>query len=436
MTWEEPELKAPRSARLQSWLLCLRLGRERRDAPDPADWTRTPSPRMRAFFANTGRCDRPAPSRSGRIGDLWVKRWRIAGLLGAGGLALCWLPSCGVRYVVRSGYYQMELMAAREPVDEVLESHRLSAGQEQRLRMIADFKAYGKTLGLSATDNYETIAIEWRRQIWNLTACDPLSFTPRTWWFPIVGRMPYLGYFVEQDARDMEARMQAEGLEVYVRTAGAYSTLGWFKDPVLPGMLAWSEEDLAATVFHELAHATLWIPGSAMFNESFAEVVGVAAMHTWLVDTYGVDSPERKKVLDGEHDDKVLTGLLHTLCADLEGVFSNDHLDDAAKLARKAELYASIPDRILASEIRDKDRYVRWAKRSTWNNARLIQFKAYNGADDDFAAVLARHDLGDGRTDVLGFIREVGTITRPPGEGWVKDPFAALTAAAKVEAGR
>jgi predicted aminopeptidase len=326
----------------------------------------------------------------------------------------------------------MELMASREPVAEVLASHTLSAGQEQRLAMIGAFKAYGKTLGLSATDNYETVALHWNRTIWNLTACDPLSFTPRSWWFPIVGRMPYLGYFVEEDARAMEAQMQRDGLEVYVRTAGAYSTLGWFKDPVLPSMLGWSEPDLADTVFHELAHATLWIPGSAMFNESFAEVVGVAAMHTYMIDTYGKDSAEYAAVRQQEHDSDALTALLHALCTELDGVFSDTRLSDGQKLEHKAALYASIPDRIAASAIVDQHNYQRWARRNVWNNARLIQFKTYNAADADFAAILAAHALPDGRTDVKGFIDAVQRIQHPPGSPWAEEPFDALHEAAVV----
>lgn len=360
-----------------------------------------------------------------------ILRPRTVGLVAALGVAMCWLPSCGVRYVVRSGYYQAELLASREPVDEVLASHQLSAGQEQRLRMIATFKGYGRdTLGLSATDNYDTVALHWGRTIWNLTACDPLSFTPRSWWFPVVGRMPYLGYFVESQARDMESQMKAEGLDVYVRTAGAYSTLGWFRDPVLPGMLSWSEADLADTVFHELAHATLWIPGSAMFNESFAEQVGVASMHTWMIDTYGASSDEYANVRRGEADEKAYRAVLHGLAGELDAVFTNQALSPESKLAEKAALYASIPDRIRSSPISEKDAFVAWAGRSPWNNARVIQFKAYNGADDDFATIMARHARADGRTDVKGFIDEVQGIMHPEGQGWVDDPFVALHASA------
>ena len=116
-------------------------------------------------------------------------------------------------------------------------------------------------------------------------------------------------------------------------------------------------------------------------------------------------------------------------------MYADSGLSDAQKLERKASLYESIPDRIAASAIVDQHNYQRWARRSAWNNARLIQFKTYNAADADFAAVLQRHALPDGRTDVKGFIDEVQRIEHPPGAAWAKDPFVALHAAAVAEAG-
>ena len=88
-----------------------------------------------------------------------------------------------------------------------------------------------------------------------------------------MGRVPYLGFFRRKDAEPWIRRLENQGYETYIRTAGAYSTLGWFEDPVLPGMLKWSDYRLADTVLHELAHATVWIKGSVKFNESFASFV-------------------------------------------------------------------------------------------------------------------------------------------------------------------
>ena len=350
-----------------------------------------------------------------------TRRWRRFFLGVLVGLAPLFLPSCGVRYVASSARYQAELLLRREPVAEVLASGALSAGQEQRLRLFAEVKAFGATLGLSSTDNYETLARTWDRHIWNLSACPPLSFRSRTWWFPIVGTVPYLGFFRDEDVATWRVRLEAAGDEVSVREVGAYSTLGWFRDPILPSMLTWDEPRIAETVSHELAHATLWIPGSVNFNESFANVVGQAAGDRFLVHKYGEGSAEVQAARDGDHDWTVFQGLLSQLYDDLQAVYSDVSLDDATKSAKKALLYASLSDRVLASEIRQKPRWLTIVRTQTWNNARLAQFRTYNSGEADFAALLAQ-ETGD----LARFIVRVREVTRG-----ADDPFAALAAAVR-----
>lgn len=343
----------------------------------------------------------------------------LLALLPLTGLGVTVLPGCGVKYIASSAYHEAELLLKRRPAAKVLASNTLSAGQEQRLRLIPRIKAYGRTLGLASTDNYDTVALGWTRTIWNVSACDPLVFTPVTWWFPITGRVPYLGYFTNEAAQAEVERLAVHGYDIHKRTAGAYSTLGWFRDPVLPEMLTWSEPDLAETVFHELAHATLWVPGSVPFNESFANFVGIEASHRYLSDTYGPQSPELLDTLRDERDYDTFRAVLHSLYADLDAVYKAPALSDTEKLARKAELYASLPDRIRASTIERKERYVLGTQRMPWNNARLMQFKAYNSNGSAFQALLDR-DQGD-----LGrFIADIGRITRR-----AHDPFAALNEA-------
>jgi predicted aminopeptidase len=351
-----------------------------------------------------------------------MRRWKLWTpflLLGLAA-ALCLLPSCNVGYLLSSGYYQAELLASRRPIDDVLKQDSLSAGEEQRLRLIPEIKNYGRKIGLKSTENYDTIALGWDRTIFNVSACDPVSFTPVTWWFPIVGRVPYLGFFTEKDARGREKSLLAEGYDVHVRTAGAYSTLGWFRDPILPNMLRWSEADLAETVFHELAHSTLWIPGSVMFNESFANFVGQSAVHQYLADTYGKDSEQLADLMRDERDERRFDALLHGLYENLDTVYRDPALSKDDKLARKAELYGSIEGRVRDSDIEQKDLYINAIRRSPWNNARLMQFQTYNSNEDWFAAILRRDD-----GNVRRFIDDIDGITRGQ-----PDPFVALQKAA------
>lgn len=331
------------------------------------------------------------------------------------------LASCRVSYVVSSSYYQMELLAKRKKNTKVLKKNLLPPEKADKLRLIPELKEYGKKLGLSSTDNYDTISLRWDRTIWNVSGCDPLEFTPASWRFPIVGRVTYLGFFTDRAADRWLNRLKKKNLDVYKRSAGAYSTLGWFRDPVLPGMLEWDEDELAETVFHELAHATLWVKGSVNFNESFANFVGTQAMFIYLSEKYG---PASKEYLDAKRDyrdqDRFVL-ILHNLYKDLDAVYQDSSLSDEQKLQKKQELFGSLEARIMASDMEQKERYAKAIKRGTWNNAKLIQFKTYNTSAEDFMALFEKNN-----NDLKAFIDEVGTLTKKQ-----KKPFEVMKKAAK-----
>ncbi len=331
------------------------------------------------------------------------------------------IPGCGVGYVVRSAYFQAELLASRTPIDEVLAEDRLNATQRNRLSQVADIKQFGEEMGLKPTNNYGTIAMDWNRKIWNLSACPPLSFQPKTWRFPILGRVPYLGFFRRQDADKWEKRLHDQGYEVYVRTAGAYSTLGWFRDPILVPMLEWDTFQLADTVLHELVHATLWIPGSVKFNESFANFVGEEAAFRYLKSRFGTNSSIHVHAVEQMEDLDRWRAVLRQLYADLEAVYKDTDLDDAAKQHKKTALFASLQPRVESGNFHDTARFVAATQSEPWNNARLMQYRTYNHNRDRFQKLL---DEQDG--NLLAFIDQIQEIKHKQ-----KKPFQALENAAK-----
>lgn len=335
------------------------------------------------------------------------------------GLSLIAGAGCHAGYILKSGYFQAELLASREPIDEVRASGALTPEQLAALDLIADVKAFGEQLGLAPTRNYGTIAAGWDRTIWNVSGCEPLAFEARTWWFPIVGRVPYLGFFRVEDADRVVAKLEKRQLDAYKRTAGAYSTLGWFRDPILPEMLGWDEFDLADTVLHELAHATVWVPGSVSFNESFASFVGEEAAFRYLADRHGPDSEQVVQARYAFEDYETWRALQQALYRDLEALYADPTLSDAVKTERKAALFASFPERVSVAPLHDPPRFVAAAGRGTWNNARLIQFKTYNSKRDRFEALLASVD-----GDLLRFMERVREVTQG-----ARDPYAAVEAA-------
>ncbi|MEE2751271.1 MAG: aminopeptidase [Myxococcota bacterium] len=319
---------------------------------------------------------------------------------------------------MRSGWYQAELLLAREPVSELRDNGTLTEHDLAQLDLIADTKRWGGEIGLAATENYETLAVDWKRTIWNLTACDPVSFTPTTWWFPIVGRVPYLGFFVEEDARKRAQKLQKSGQDVYLRTAGAYSTLGYFRDPILPGMLEWSEANLVDTVLHEMTHATLWVAGSVDFNESLASFVGETAALRYLVERYGAHSEPVLQELQAREDWAAWRSLQRALLGKLEALYANPTLNDDEKLQGKQRIFEQFPEDVVVAGFHQPQRYIDAARNGVWNNARLMQFQTYNEQPQLFQNIL---DMESG--DLVRFLDRVNEITDS-----ADDPFAAMAA--------
>ncbi|MEE2959344.1 MAG: aminopeptidase [Myxococcota bacterium] len=336
----------------------------------------------------------------------------------------CTIPisGCGFGYVFSSAYHQMTLLSSRVPIEQARRQGDLSPHELKSLDLIDEVRAYAKEIQLAGSKNFTSIALHWDKTIWNISASDPLSFNSKTWWFPIIGRIPYLGYF-SKDAVDNEAKdLKEEGLDVYIRKVGAYSTLGWFEDPILRQMLEWFEYDLVNLVLHELTHATIWIPGSVNFNESFANFVGHEAAIRFLSQKYGSASHQletTRKILSDRAQWKTL---LEKLYQDLARVYRNPNLQNSHKLEAKSQLFKSLPAKVEDSTLYNKQRYLSHIQAGTWNNARLAQFKTYNSNQAYFQIIL---DQVGG--DLYGFIQAIEKITDD-----AENPFSALQSAAAI----
>ena len=325
-----------------------------------------------------------------------------------------------VRYVAMATTYQLEVLWGRVPVEDAIAAGHFTDEEAARLRQVPAMKEHAKRMGLADTGHYSTVNPTWARTVWNVSACEPLSFTPRTWWFPIVGEVPYLGDFDEAQAREWAADMEAQGLDVHVRTAGAWSTLGWFEDPLLPPMATWTESRLSNTLHHELTHATVWIPGSVAFNESFAQFVGEEAGLAYLIERYGDDSEQVQEERDRRADRAVFMKTMRDTYQELDAIYTDPTLGDADKLAKKQAILAALPSRVRNAGFRDPERWVAWFEKDPWNNARLVQFRVYNRSPEWFEAILEQEDR-----DLSRFLRRIEAITAGK-----SDPYRAVAKAA------
>jgi predicted aminopeptidase len=208
--------------------------------------------------------------------------YRIARVLT---IAAAVLPLSGC-YLMQAAGGQMAIAAKREPIAKVLLDAHTPPELRARLEYVAAARDFAsRELGLPDNDSYRSYADLGRPfVVWNVFATPEFSVEPRRWCFPIAGCVVYRGYFNEESARRYARKLRRHGDDVAVGGVAAYSTLGHFKDPVLSSMLGWSDAQLAATLFHELAHQVVYIPGDSEFNESFATVVEEAGLERWLAE--------------------------------------------------------------------------------------------------------------------------------------------------------
>ena len=255
-----------------------------------------------------------------------------------------------------------------------------TTGRVRRLlAMVRSIKAYGQSRGLRPTRNYDTYAeLHRSAAVWVVEACAPLAFEQKRWRFPLIGSIPYLGFFDEEAARKLAASLEKEGLDAEVRTAAAFSTLGWFKDPVLSTMIPAGDQalgELADIVLHESVHATLYVKNQSAFNESLASFVADRLTPPWLAATVGPRAPETEVWVAAQALHRRWLVRLHRAYLELDALYRSS-LTDRAKREEKATLLASLR--------------AEFGFAGTLNNATLAGYRTYDSGVPSFERLLAR----------------------------------------------
>lgn len=328
-------------------------------------------------------------------------------------LASVLLAGCQLGYYGHLVGGHTRLMLDREPVEELLARDDLPAELRQRLQLAQQLRSFAaRELALPVEGAYaDYVALERDWITWNLFAAPPLSLQPHSWCYPVIGCANYRGYFDQARAgRDAE-KLRDKGLEVYASGAIAYSTLGWFDDPLTTPMLAGSELWFAELLFHELAHRRFYLKGDTRFNESLATSVARAGVRRWLA-----SEPQRLAEAGmqmAQHEaarQQVLELVAGTRTA-LEALYAST-LPEADKLARRDALRAELRQRYRAALAENPALagYQRWFD-GPLNNAQLNTLADYEGWVPGFDAVLAACD-----GDWACFWHEVERIADLPAE--------------------
>lgn len=285
------------------------------------------------------------------------------------------------------GYYtqavqgHLSMLASAKPIDHWLADPMVEEDLKTRLRRVREIRAFAaKELGLPDNGSYTKYADLGRSYVmWNVVATPELSLTPERWCFPVAGCVDYRGYYRRDDAQQFAEALSRQQLDVRVTGVPAYSTLGWFNDPVLSTFIRYPEAELARLIFHELAHQIAYAPGDSQFNESFATAVEEIGVARW-VETRGDPTLSEQYRRYRQRKDEFLD-LLAATGRQLEENFSRP-VSDAEKRQRKAAIFAELTQRYAHIK---QDRWDGYAGYDRWFGERMT--------NAHFALISTYHDL-------------------------------------------
>ena len=299
-----------------------------------------------------------------------------------------------VKFLYQAGKGQLKLINRARPLKEVIEDPRTDPKLAELLKQVSVIKKFGEQYGLKPTPNYnEYVQLDQDAVVYVVTVSEALQFKAKIFSFPVVGSFNYIGWFSREDATDFAREFAQQGNDIDVRGASAFSTLGWFKDPLLSTMIPSHEgipepgalADLVNIVLHESVHATLYINDQSNFNESLAFFLADVLTQKYFAEKNMLDSVEWKTAQEHEKYYHGLQARMAQAYQDLEKIYQSS-VGDSVKLEQK-KIYLEK----LQAELKFK---------RPISNATLIQFQTYDPSDHGFGTLYKKH-----HEDVRSFLQ-------------------------------
>jgi predicted aminopeptidase len=248
-------------------------------------------------------------------------------------------PLLGACYLVKQAEGQLHILLTQRPLEDVLADPDVPASRKEKIRLVRDVKEFGeREIGLSVSSNYTRFYDTGGRPVsWLVSASAKHRFENHTWWFPVVGTVPYKGFFRRADAVAEARALEADGYDVQLTPVAAYSTLGYFADPVLSTMAEYPDEELAALILHELTHGTVYLAGDTNFNEKLASFVGWQGALEFARRRHGIESEAYARTVEALAREEERARRSRELFEKLDQFYRSD-LPRAEKIRRRDEI--------------------------------------------------------------------------------------------------
>jgi predicted aminopeptidase len=290
-----------------------------------------------------------------------------------------------IAYGIGQGLGQLRIIREARPVEEFMKDPNFPDSLKAKLNLIAQARRYAiDSLGLNDTDNYKTLYDQKGQELmWVVTACEPFRLKEKRWDFPVVGSVPYKGYFDREKAIREKEALERENWDVSIRNPGGWSTLGWFTDPILSGMLRRSDGDLASLIIHEMVHATIYVKDSSDFNENLASFIGDRGAEEFLTKTFGDTSRQFKEYQNEDGDYRKVAEHMLRATQKLDSLYQTFTESESieSKKARKQTFIQHIWDAVDTIKFSYGKRAARRGGKLP-NNTYFMSFKTYESKHD------------------------------------------------------
>ena len=302
------------------------------------------------------------------------------------------LCSCqSVRYYSQAVEGQCRILLKRKPISEIVEDSECPENLRAKLKSVLEIREFARTDLQLPVDNHYLTYVDLERPfvLWNVFAAPEFSLEPKTWCYPVAGCSAYRGYFSENDARRYADSMEKQGYDVYVGGVTAYSTLGWFDDPLLSTFLRYPMDRTAALMFHELAHQMLYVPGDTEFNENFATAVEQESLRRWQ-QAHGSMQLYHEYVRRFQLRQQFVALVMH--CRQrLEKLYGSDRAQSEKRVG-KAAVFLELREEfnLLKSRQNEFSVYDTWINQPL-NNAKIGSMAAYNDFLPAFQRILSQN---------------------------------------------
>lgn len=331
------------------------------------------------------------------------------------------VSACSPTYVLQSAYQQGKILWAREPIEKLLQSERLDPDLKERLRLTLDAKSFAQHMGLNVGGAFsDYVDVQKDVLTWVVVGSRQDSFQLYSWWFPIVGSVPYKGFFEREQADIESVYLERRGYETFVRGAEAFSTLGWFDDPLFSTTARKGPVHLVSTVIHESVHTTVWIKDSVAFNESLANFVATEATIEFFeslsnsLSTTKIAEQLLTQARRSAGYQYEFSAMIVTLYDELASLYGRTDVSQEQKLIRRTEIFNSLVAPFRA-------RYPSIEILSEINNAEIVQYALYLKDLELFKRLYDHNDRVWSQ-----FFEDIESIALKKEQNREVDPFVAL----------